>query len=338
MHKKTIISLLLALSVLSGGTALAQKFETTGSDQFFNDGTHSPKSDDSDIVKDIIIESSNDAKTGGLTGNEEGAEGFAAIMKIIRNYFKPFLLIVASFMVTWAGIELVIGRKGEDENWKENIREVLWVGLGLFVITASIFVVENIFFGTQGELVGTEVDENQFQPFGKRGYDEMAGVTMFLTSLVIAAGVILTIISSFQLIFMGHSEEQMTKLKQRIIWGIVGTLVVFMSKTFIIEKYFFPDVTNKTTPQLKPPKFQEVIADIVDWISFFAGYISLIAVVAIIAAGIYMIVHFGDEEKITKSKNIIKWCIVGLILAFSAWTIIYFFGAPTADVSGAGTP
>lgn len=44
------------------------------------------------------------------------------------------------------------------------------------------------------------------------------------------------------------------------------------------------------------------------------NYMAIIAVVAIIIAGIYMIVSLGNDEQIEKAKKIIKYTIIGLVI------------------------
>lgn len=47
-----------------------------------------------------------------------------------------------------------------------------------------------------------------------------------------------------------------------------------------------------------------------------------LAVVAILAGGIYLLISAGNPGKIETGKSIIWWAIIGLILAFAAWVII----------------
>ena len=62
------------------------------------------------------------------------------------------------------------------------------------------------------------------------------------------------------------------------------------------------------------------------------GFLGVFGVLAIVWAGVQMIIHFGDEEKITKSKNIIMYVVIGLFIAAIAWTVIRFFLNPGTGV------
>lgn len=327
--------LFLSLTMVGADVVQAQIFDPQGSKGFFDKEDWDPRDPDGAIIHDIPEEASgavmNKTKDQGTWGNDEiGVKALRVITEVIRNYFKPFLLIVAMFMIVGAGIGLIIGRGGEEENWKQKLREAMWGGFGLFIITASIFVVDDVFFGAEGEFFGVNDTDGEFKEFGTRGYNEIKGIVDFLTSIVIAVAVALTIFSAIQLILAGESEEQMSKMKKRIAWGIIGSLVMYLSKEFIIEDYFFPDITDKPR-EIKPPDYTKIIPDMIEWIGYGLSFIALLAVVALLIAAIYMIAHFGDEERVTKAKNIIKWCVIGLVLAFSAWTVVYFFANPTHD-------
>lgn len=61
-----------------------------------------------------------------------------------------------------------------------------------------------------------------------------------------------------------------------------------------------------------------------DVIIFLIGFMSLIAVIYIIYAGFNILIGWGDEEKIKKSKSIIVYVILGLLIIYLAYTIVVF--------------
>jgi len=54
---------------------------------------------------------------------------------------------------------------------------------------------------------------------------------------------------------------------------------------------------------------------------FIAG---AVAVIVIIAAGIFYVISSGDPGRITKAKNLLTYSIVGLIIVLSAFVITNF--------------
>jgi len=73
------------------------------------------------------------------------------------------------------------------------------------------------------------------------------------------------------------------------------------------------------------PEVRGTITIVAKWINFLLGFIGVAAVLAMIYAGIAMIIHFGDETAIEKAKKIMISAAIGLIMAFSSWALIYYF-------------
>lgn len=68
---------------------------------------------------------------------------------------------------------------------------------------------------------------------------------------------------------------------------------------------------------------------ILGWVSFFLPFAGLFAFVGIVYAGFLYLTGFTNEENIPKAKNILMWSVIGLILIFSAYSIVNTFINPT---------
>jgi len=61
-----------------------------------------------------------------------------------------------------------------------------------------------------------------------------------------------------------------------------------------------------------------------DIIIYLLGFLFLIAVIYIIYAWFQILVAAWDEEKMKKSKNIIVYAFIGIVIIFLAWSIVRF--------------
>lgn len=61
--------------------------------------------------------------------------------------------------------------------------------------------------------------------------------------------------------------------------------------------------------------------------NFLLTMIPLLAGVSIIIAGYYFIFSGGEGDRVSKGKNIIKFNIIAIIVAFMSWSIIYMISA-----------
>ncbi len=61
---------------------------------------------------------------------------------------------------------------------------------------------------------------------------------------------------------------------------------------------------------------------IITWTNALAGFLALIAVGAIVYGGILMVISGGDDEKIKKGKDVIKWAMLGFLALIFAGAIV----------------
>ncbi len=64
----------------------------------------------------------------------------------------------------------------------------------------------------------------------------------------------------------------------------------------------------------------DVLLSVVNW---GLGLIGFFAVGAFLFGGIMYLLSAGDEKQITNAKNIIKWAIVGMIVALLGYVILF---------------
>ncbi len=63
----------------------------------------------------------------------------------------------------------------------------------------------------------------------------------------------------------------------------------------------------------------DIILGLVNWVAWF---VALVAVLFGLYAGILFITAGGDDEKLTKAKNILLYSIVGIVVAILAFSIV----------------
>lgn len=83
------------------------------------------------------------------------------------------------------------------------------------------------------------------------------------------------------------------------------------------------DPINDRSNQWSVPKGKEAFMSILKILSnALLSFIPLIAAVSFIIAGYFYILSFSDTEKIQSAKNIIKYNIIAIFVAFLSWGII----------------
>ncbi len=66
----------------------------------------------------------------------------------------------------------------------------------------------------------------------------------------------------------------------------------------------------------------ELVSMILGLVNWFAWFVALAAVLFGLYSGVLFITAGGDEEKVTKAKNILLYAIVGIVVAILAFSIV----------------
>ncbi len=61
---------------------------------------------------------------------------------------------------------------------------------------------------------------------------------------------------------------------------------------------------------------------IIGWTNFLLPYVNVLSIAAIVAAGLMYILSFTNEELHTKAKSILIYVVIGIVLVYSAFTIV----------------
>jgi Type IV secretion system pilin len=110
-----------------------------------------------------------------------------------------------------------------------------------------------------------------------------------------------------------------------IFWGIFSSVVfgdqnVISDKDFMISLWDL-DPVNPTGTDV--PRWTRAITMLLEKIANFLLFIiPIVAGVSLIIAGYFYILSWGDSEKATKAKTIIKWNAIAIVIALTSYAII----------------
>lgn len=79
------------------------------------------------------------------------------------------------------------------------------------------------------------------------------------------------------------------------------------------------DLVNASGPTLIEGN---VKVQIITWTNALAAFLGLLAVGAIVYGGLLMTLSWGEEEKIKKWKDIVKWALLWFLALIVSWAII----------------
>ncbi len=251
-------------------------------------------------------------------GNGPGEVQFRNMLEALFGFAKKILVPIIIILCTWAGFELLFAR-GKEDTFTNKRRQMFSIAVGFGLILLATVIVEGVFFGESGRIL---VDSDS-SGYAKKGYSEIMGIVKYIETFVAVTAIGFIVYGGFKLIMGGENDDQISQIKKQLTWAAVGIIVIVGMRTIVD---FF--TAGGRWHRLDPGKFDLIYGLILRWTNIVLSFIGILAVIALIWAGIRMITQFGDENAVEESKKIIQYAVIALILAFSVYTIAHYFMLP----------
>jgi len=154
--------------------------------------------------------------------------------------------------------------------------------------------------------------------------NEILGIVDFLEEPLIAVAILMIIISGIRAIIDFGTDQGLTHIK-RTIFSILAGMILIVSKVTLTRAIGnrAEDSSGLSTGSYNDAyRIVEVIMDVV---RIIVTFMALAAVTVIIIAGIMMVINKGDQETVTKSKNLIIRVLIGLVVILVSYGIVFIF-------------
>lgn len=160
-----------------------------------------------------------------------------------------------------------------------------------------------------------------------------------ILNYVALIAVIAIIVAGLYLLLSGGSQKD--KAKEIVIYTIVGLALILLAKVIVLTVYDIigAQPSGSGVGGIGGGTLQggDAIQAIVTILNSVLDYVALIAVIAIIIAGLYLIFTGGSQKD--RAKEIVIYTIVGLVLILIAKVIVLtvynFLGADNPNFAGA---
>jgi hypothetical protein len=319
--KNLILTVSLGFALLFVGGPIVQAQTTQ---DVFKDGSAIHLSEQTELLDYTDFSDSTDpSKRKVVAGENKGARYFNDVVSTAIRYLKKLLVPITILFTVWAGLTLILS-SGQEEEFDRRKRMVYAAFFGWLILLTAVILVDNIFFGEMGTILRGTGNDGNVATFAQKGVAELKGLFKYLVSFAVVVGVTFIVFSALKLILAGGEEEaQMANVKKRMVYTTGGMALLVSAEKLV--SFFTTTVGNSDVLKLSTPNITKTIRLIVDWGNFFLGLIGAIAVMMLVWGGIRLIANFGvDEQAIDNAKKTLIAAAIGLVLAFSAWTLMYF--------------
>lgn len=262
-------------------------------------------------------------------GTATGAEGVVAVLRRGFDTAKQLLAPILVFLIGGFGIRLIIAG-GEEEAFNAAAKHFLYLLIGTAFVILANFLSETFSLyqaGTGGATTfvsGTD----QIRSTAGRITGQLSLVITFLRYLLGGIAVFYVVRSGSAMI-INADEETANKQKEVFIYGFVGFLIIMISEALVRTVFninpsggpfgsFFVEQQVDVTGGLS------LISNITNL--FLAG-LSGLFLFSLVAGGALYAFSAGNEERGQQATKVIIGSLIGLVIAFSSYTLVSEFSS-----------
>ncbi len=162
---------------------------------------------------------------------------------------------------------------------------------------------------------------------GASGSIQIKAIVKFFESIIGGIAIFFIVLSGISIVSSMGNEDQVTKHKKQIGWGLAGLAVIVLSEV-LVNKFFF--IVNPLTGAASVNATQG-LTTLAGVTNFIATFVGIFSTVSIIIAGIIWVANFGNTEIADKAKKVVIGAIAGVVLSISAYAIVNSITAGNAE-------
>ncbi len=255
--------------------------------------------DDVDLIIDSV----------GLL-SKSGERQITEVTRAVVNTIKNLIAGIAVIWIVYAGARMMFAQ-GDENVITEQKRSIIYGLIGLVTILLAGRGIDYL-YGPAGA-IRTELTADQ-------GFtNEIYGLVLFIKALIGTIAILFIIVSGGKMLFAAGEEQEISKQKKSLLWIGIGLILIAIDQ-IIVEQIFI--IPTQQSDQIKSNNIVSLINTVGSVFQFLLGFVGLIAFGALIYGAATMIMNYGNDEMVEKSKKIIKNAIIGILVILSAYTIV----------------
>ena len=268
----------------------------------------------------------------GLVETAGGSIGVRNTVFNIYNAAKTLLAPVIVVLIGSFGIRMIIAG-GNEEKFGAVTQNFLYVLMGVGIVFLADFLSQTFFLYSGDTGQGFLTDNEQLALAADRVTEQIRIIVLFLRYLL--GGIALFyVVRSGAVILFSAEEETVDKEKDTFIYGFVGLILIMVSEALVGAVFNVPSLENISA--FGP--IGEVIArpsvDVEGGLGLIANVTNLLLAMlsglflfTLVAGGVMYAFSAGNEERGQQAYKMIIGSLLGLVIAFSSYTIVAEFSS-----------
>lgn len=143
-----------------------------------------------------------------------------------------------------------------------------------------------------------------------------------LRGVIAIVAIIFIIIGGVMYMFSAGNEKMMDRAKMTITGAVIGFAIALAAPTFLKELKDVLGGGSGTDPSQIVDNALSVKEIAMKVLKFLLSVVGIFGMIGLIIGGIFYLTAYGDEERIDKGKNILKYSIIGILVALAALVLV----------------
>ena len=139
-------------------------------------------------------------------------------------------------------------------------------------------------------------------------------VINFTVAFVGTIAVLTIVLSGMRMLMSPGNEDVMNAQKKVFMWSVMGLIVITMADRIV---YIFYGEAGKKGVNVKAG-----LVELAGITNYILGFMGVLAAASLVYAGVIMLVNYGNTEAVGKAKTVVRDVMIGIVIAFSAYTIV----------------
>ncbi len=239
-----------------------------------------------------------------------GESQINSISLSIANGLRNVAGALAALWIVLAGIRMIFAQ-GDENTITEQKKAILWGVIGLVFILIFGRMID-VIYGPAGQIRTSLTPDQGFS-------DEIFGIVAFIKAVIGSIAIFFIVLSGIRTIAAQGEEDQVTNQRKSIIWIGVGLILLAIDQVIVDNVFVLPTQSND---QIQSGNVVNIINTFGNVLRFLLGFVGLATLGILVYGAATMVMNYGNDEQVQKSKTIIRNAIIGILVILSAYVIV----------------
>lgn len=149
--------------------------------------------------------------------------------------------------------------------------------------------------------------------------DVLGGLLSALQGIIVILSIIFIVIGAVMYVTSGGNSKQIESAKSAITAAMIGLAIGIAAPSFLKEISGILGWNSAPADVSGAISLTQILTNV---LTFLTGIVGILSIIMLIIGALMYLTSAGDEDRIDDGKKIVKYSIIGIIVAFAALVIV----------------